>query len=77
MAGGPKCKNELEVFNFVHDGIEKGAIGINLGRNVWQHPYPVAMMRALHAVVHKKATPEAARDLFEEIKSKSEPKECK
>jgi len=26
------------------------------------------MMRALHAVVHKKATPEDARDLFEEIK---------
>ncbi|GBE03878.1 MAG TPA: 3-hydroxy-5-phosphonooxypentane-2,4-dione thiolase [Nitrospirae bacterium] len=77
MAGGPKCKTEIDVFNFVHDGIEKGAIGINLGRNVWQHQYPVAMMRALHAVVHKKATPEDANDLFNEIKSKSEPQECK
>jgi putative autoinducer-2 (AI-2) aldolase len=77
MAGGPKCETELEVFNFVHDGIQKGAIGINLGRNVWQHPYPVAMMRALHAVVHKKATPEDANELFNEIKSKSEAKECK
>jgi putative autoinducer-2 (AI-2) aldolase len=27
---------------FVHDGIRKGAIGLNLGRNVWQHPHPVA-----------------------------------
>ncbi len=77
MAGGPKCKTELEVFRFVHDGIEKGAIGINLGRNVWQHKYPVAMMRSLHAVVHKKATPEDANDLFKEIKSKSEPNICK
>ncbi len=77
MAGGPKCKTEIDVFKFVHDGIQKGAIGINLGRNVWQHKYPVAMMRALHAVVHKKATPEDANDLFNEIKSKSEPYECK
>jgi len=77
MAGGPKCKNEREVFDFVHDGMQKGAIGINLGRNVWQHPYPVAMMRALHAVVHKKATPKEADDIFKEIKSKSEPKKGK
>ena len=34
MAGGPQCKTELEVFKFVHDGMEKGSIGINLGRNV-------------------------------------------
>ena len=77
MAGGPRCETELEVFNFVHDGLQKGAIGINLGRNVWQHKYPVAMMRALHAVVHQKATPEDANELFNEIKSESEPKECK
>jgi putative autoinducer-2 (AI-2) aldolase len=36
MAGGPKCETELEVFDFVYDGIQKGAIGVNLGRNVWQ-----------------------------------------
>ena len=77
MAGGPKCKTEIDVFKFVHDGIQKGAIGINLRRNVWQHKYPVAMMRALHAVVHKKATPEDANDLYNEIKGKSEPHECK
>ena len=39
MAGGPKYETELEVFNFVHDGIQRGAIGVNLGRNVWQHPH--------------------------------------
>ncbi len=71
IAGGPRCKTELEVFNFVHDGIQKGAIGINLGRNVWQHKYPVAMMRALHAVIHKKAAPKEASELFKELKNKS------
>ena len=77
MAGGPKCKTELEVFNFVHDGLQKGAIGINLGRNVWQHRYPVAMMRALHAVVHKKASPEEANEIFNELKGKTLERVCK
>lgn len=69
IAGGPKCETELEVFDFVHDGIDKGAIGINLGRNVWQNPHPLAMMRALSAVVHEKATPKQALDLFETLKN--------
>ncbi|UCH44275.1 MAG: 3-hydroxy-5-phosphonooxypentane-2,4-dione thiolase [Nitrospiraceae bacterium] len=71
IAGGPKCKTELQVFEFVYDGIQKGAIGVNLGRNVWQHKYPVAMMRALHAVIHKKATPKEADEIFKEIKNKT------
>ncbi len=71
MAGGPKCETELEVFNFVHDGIQRGAIGVNLGRNVWQHPHPVAMAKALQAVIHKNATPKEAQEIFTETKKKS------
>jgi len=67
MAGGPKCETELEVFEFVYDGMQKGAIGVNLGRNVWQSPHPMAMMRALNAVVHSKAKPKEARDMFLEL----------
>jgi putative autoinducer-2 (AI-2) aldolase len=57
--------------------MQKGAIGINLGRNVWQHKYPVPMMRALHAVVHKKATPKQANEIFKELKQKTPARECK
>jgi len=64
MAGGPKCETEMEVFEFVHDGIQKGAIGLNLGRNVWQHPQPAAMMKALRAIIHEKATVAEAVDIF-------------
>ncbi|MCK5057023.1 MAG: 3-hydroxy-5-phosphonooxypentane-2,4-dione thiolase [Candidatus Aminicenantes bacterium] len=70
MAGGPKCETELEVFEFVHDGLEKGAIGVNLGRNVWQNPHPVAVARALQAVIHNNATPKEAYELFKELKNK-------
>jgi putative autoinducer-2 (AI-2) aldolase len=72
IAGGPKCKTELEAMEFVYDGIQKGAIGVNLGRNVWQHKYPVAMMKALHSIIHKKATPKEATDIFKEMKNKAD-----
>lgn len=68
IAGGPKCNTELEVFDFVYDGMNKGAIGVNLGRNVWQNPHPVAMMRSLNAVIHDNLTPKKAVDLYETIK---------
>lgn len=69
MAGGPKCETELEVFDFVYDGMQKGAIGVNLGRNVWQNPHPVAIMRALNAIIHERATPKQALDLFQTLKN--------
>jgi putative autoinducer-2 (AI-2) aldolase len=71
IAGGPKCETELEVFQFVHDGMKKGAIGVNLGRNIWQNPHPVAMMRALNGVVHDRLTPRQAYDLFNTIRQES------
>jgi putative autoinducer-2 (AI-2) aldolase len=70
MAGGPKCETEREVFEFVYDGMQKGAIGLNLGRNIWQHNYPVAMMKALRAIIHKKATVQDAQAFFEAEKAK-------
>ncbi len=70
MAGGPKCETELEVFEFVYDGMQKGAIGINLGRNVWQNPHPVAVAKALRAIVHENATAKKAHQIFNETKRK-------
>ena len=68
MAGGPQCETELEVFEFVYDGMQRGAIGINLGRNIWQNEHPVAMARALQAIVHERATAQEAHDLFQSLK---------
>lgn len=67
MAGGPKCETQLEVLEFVYDGMQRGAIGVNLGRNVWQDEQPVAMARALQAVIHEKATPKQAFDIFKSM----------
>ncbi|MCP4649121.1 MAG: 3-hydroxy-5-phosphonooxypentane-2,4-dione thiolase [PVC group bacterium] len=70
MAGGPKCKTEKEVFEFVYSGMQDGAVGINLGRNVWQSPYPVAVAAALQAIIHKKANVKDACKIFDEMKKK-------
>ena len=69
MAGGPQVDTELEVFEFVHDGIQKGAVGVNLGRNVWQNDYPVAMIKALRAIIHENATPKEAQEIYDSIKT--------
>ena len=70
MAGGPKCETELEVLEFVSDGIKKGAVGINLGRNVWQSPHPVAMAQALRAIIHENAAVKQAQEIFHKAKGK-------
>ena len=68
MAGGPQADTEREVLEFVHHGMQNGAIGINLGRNIWQSDYPVPMMRALRHIVHDGATDKEAQDLFDEVR---------
>lgn len=62
IAGGPKSEDDLEVLGFVRDGIDRGAVGVNLGRNVWQHRDPVGMAKALRAVIHDGASPEEAAE---------------
>lgn len=69
IAGGPKCETQLEVLEFVYDGMQRGAIGVNLGRNVWQDAHPVAAAQALRAVIHEQATPQQAYDLYMSVKN--------
>ena len=71
MAGGPQTDTELEVLEFVHDGMQRGAIGVNLGRNIWQNDFPVAMIKAIRAVIHQGATPKEAQEVFNGEKEKA------
>ena len=71
MAGGPSVDTEREVFDFVWDGMQKGAIGVNLGRNIWQNESPVAMMKAIRAIIHDDADPKAAQAIYDAEKGQS------
>ena len=67
IAGGPKTETQKEVFDFVYDGMQKGAVGVNLGRNIWQTAYPVASIRAIRAIIHEGFTAKEAEDFYNQI----------
>ncbi|PJB21718.1 MAG: 3-hydroxy-5-phosphonooxypentane-2,4-dione thiolase LsrF, partial [Euryarchaeota archaeon CG_4_9_14_3_um_filter_38_12] len=39
--------------------------GVDMGRNIFQSDNPAAMIKAVRAIVHKKATPDEAHAVFE------------
>lgn len=64
VAGGPKLDSDRAVLELAHAAIAQGAAGLDMGRNIWQSEHPVAMIRALRAIVHEKATVREALDLM-------------
>ena len=52
VLGGEKVKDEREMLQGIADALEAGADGVAIGRNVWQHPDPAGVCRALVALVH-------------------------
>ncbi len=69
VAGGPKLNTETDVFNLVYNALQEGAVGVDMGRNIWQNEKPVAMIKAIRAIVHEKATVKEAQNIFAENKS--------
>ena len=63
MAGGKKLP-ELEALTTAYRAVEEGAAGVDMGRNIFQSDDPVAMIRAVGAVVHESLKPQAAYDQF-------------
>ncbi len=59
VRGGGRV-SDAEILSRTAELMKQGARGIVYGRNVIQHPDPGGMTRALMAVVHEGATPEAA-----------------
>ena len=64
IAGGPKLETELDALELAHAAVQEGALGVDMGRNIWQNDHPVAMIQAVRAVVHEKATPKDALDVY-------------
>ncbi len=60
IAGGPKMETARDVLKITFEAMEAGAIGISIGRNIFQHKDPTAMIRALVQIVHEGASVEKA-----------------
>jgi putative autoinducer-2 (AI-2) aldolase len=63
MAGGKKLP-ELDALTMAYRAVQEGAAGVDMGRNIFQSDDPVAMIRAVGAVVHESMKPPAAYDTF-------------
>ncbi len=69
IAGGPKMETELQVFEVTYDAIQKGASGVDMGRNIWQNDCAVGMIQGISAIVHENATPKQALKIYNNCKS--------
>ncbi|BBO82821.1 aldolase [Desulfosarcina ovata subsp. sediminis] len=70
IAGGPKCETDLDTLKMIHGALQGGAKGIVMGRNVWQSPYPVALLTAVHGLIHENMTVNEAAQLLEEMRNR-------
>jgi len=72
VAGGPKLSTEADVFQLVQKAVQEGAVGVDMGRNIWQNDNPVAVIKGIRAIVHEGATSKEALSIFNESKGKIE-----
>ena len=63
IAGGKKT-SELDALQLTYNAIQHGASGVDMGRNIWQSDYPIAMLKAVRAIVHENFNFKESCDLF-------------
>jgi putative autoinducer-2 (AI-2) aldolase len=65
IAGGKKL-DEIDALKLTFDAINNGASGVDMGRNIWQSENPIAMIKAVRAIVHDNYDVERAYQLYED-----------
>jgi putative autoinducer-2 (AI-2) aldolase len=63
IAGGKKLP-ERDALDLAHRAISEGAVGVDMGRNIFQSSDPVAMIKAVRGVVHDGMGVDEAYSLF-------------
>jgi putative autoinducer-2 (AI-2) aldolase len=71
IAGGKKT-TENEALQLTANAIKDGAVGVDMGRNIWQSDYPVPMARAVKSIVHSNYSADKAYKIFREEITSSE-----
>lgn len=72
IAGGKKIP-ERDALELTFNAIKAGAVGVDMGRNIWQSDYPVPMIKAVRSIVHGHATVDQAYDMFKNLSKESSP----
>jgi putative autoinducer-2 (AI-2) aldolase len=68
IAGGKKLP-ETDALKMAFDAISEGAVGVDMGRNIFQSDNPVGMIRAVRAIVHDNKTVDEACGIYNQTKS--------
>lgn len=63
VAGGKKIP-EAEALQLAFNAVSRGAIGVDMGRNIFQSESPIGMIRAVRKIVHEGATVDQALEFF-------------
>jgi len=63
IAGGKKLP-EKEALQMAYDAVSEGAIGVDMGRNIFQSDKPVGMIKAVRAIVHDKKPVNEAFEIY-------------
>jgi len=67
IAGGKKIP-EPDALNMAYKAVDQGALGVDMGRNIFCADDPVAMIQAVRAVVHEDEKPDKALDMYNTLK---------
>jgi putative autoinducer-2 (AI-2) aldolase len=67
IAGGKKIP-EIDALTMAYKAIDQGALGVDMGRNIFCADDPVAMLNAVRAVVHENEKPDKALELYNALK---------
>jgi len=70
IAGGKKIP-EPDALTMAYQAVDQGALGVDMGRNIFAAEDPVAMCRAVRAVVHDLAKPDKAYQMYQDLKGKN------
>ena len=73
VAGGKKIP-ERDALQLTYNAIKCGAVGVDMGRNIWQSEHPVSMIRAVRAIVHEDLNVGQAFELYKDLVSKESTK---
>ncbi len=67
IAGGKKLP-EKDALQMAYGAISDGAIGVDMGRNIFQSNSPVGMIQAVKAIVHNRMSVDEAYEIYEQSK---------
>ena len=66
VAGGKKIP-ERDALQLTYNAIKHGAVGVDMGRNIWQSEHPVAMIRAVRSIVHGNSNVDQAFSMYKKL----------